>query len=70
MSVCLSSSLDVVLPLVSMFVFHFSELRLFRSASLIVSECMRASLCALSDCELCKHEKYHSGCRARATECR
>ena len=39
-------------------------------ACLLVCECMRACLRALSDCELCRHEKNHSGCRARATECR
>ena len=39
-------------------------------ACLIVCECMRACLRALSDWGLCRHDKYNSGCRARATECR
>ena len=39
-------------------------------ACLLVCECMRACLRALSDWGLCRHEKYHSGCGARATECR
>ena len=36
-------------------------------ACVIVCDCMRACLCALSDWGLCRDEKYHSGCRARAT---
>ena len=54
MSICLSYSLIVVLPLVSMFVFVFLSFVCFARAlaRLIVCECRRAYLRALSDCEI------------------
>ena len=71
-SIRLSDSLVVVFPLVSIFVFCAFKFRLFRSCACL-SNCLRmqarVSACA-SRFGLCRHEKYNSGCRACAPECR